>query len=318
MPTTLMQRTALFATSLILGAASLTGAPALADAPLLEPGAPKVITAKVVKVFSGDRLRVKRGKRKFIVTLAGLDAPLGSACFANESKQALQSLASRGSTVRIQVATKRKKRISGYLYAGATPINATMVSNGFAESDGSNSDLESAEAAARANGTGLFGACAGGEGSPNNESTPPNSTPESGGSNADDRPSAPSASQYTDAQKQEIISRYSQNLVGLEVSFSTGNGSVTDTYGLSFCSPTVYSLFQISSFSGSGSTSSQHSGGWRIVEAGGIPNQSEIVRISFTPAEAGRDPFFVDIAQVAGGAVLANNRQAGVSQASRC
>jgi endonuclease YncB( thermonuclease family) len=283
-----------------------------------QPLAKKSFVGKVQRVLTGDRLRVQRGKQRYTVTLAGIDAPTGSECFSLESRLALMTLATPGSTVRLSNISGKKRKIVAYLTAGTTDVNAAMISGGYAESTGASSNFDQLESEARTAGKGLFSACSASDSSPGSSTAPSSSGSGSNSSNGSGGSTPQSTTEYTAAQKREIISRYSTNLVGLQVSFSTGNGTVTDTYGISFCSPTVYSLFQISSFSGSGSTSSQHAGSWRIAEAGGVPNQSEIVRIAFSPGEPGRDPFFVDLGQIAGGAVLANNRQAELTRNAQC
>jgi len=318
-PSRARQACLIFLAGLSLLLTGLVAPSTSAGAPLSQPLANKTITAKVDRVLSGERIRVKKGKRKYTVTLADIDAPTGSDCYATESKSGLQSLLPKGTSVIVSISKKRKRRITGIVYSGATNINATMVGEGLAESDGGPSDFSSLEAEASASGKGLHGSCSSSAGDDSSGSSSNSGSSSSGNSNSSGSGSfGGSSNEYTAAQKQEIISRYSQNLVGLEVSFSTGDGNVTDTYGISFCSPTTYSLFQITSFSGSGSTSSQHAGTWKIIEAGGVPNQSEIVRISYTPGEPGRSPFLTDIGQVAGGAVLVNNRQAGLSRSTRC
>ena len=283
-----------------------------------QPLAKKSLVGKVQRVLSGDRIRVQKRNKRYTVTLAGISAPTGSECFSLESKNALLSLAAPGSTVRLSIVSRKKKRLVAYLTVGTTDVNAAMIAGGYAESTGANSNLDQLESEAESAGKGLFSACSDSESSHGQSTAPSSSGSGSNASSGSGGSSAPSSTEYTSAQKAEIISRYSTNLVGLQVSFSTGNGTVTDTYGISFCSPTVYSLFQISSFSGSGSTSSQHAGSWRIAEAGGVPNQSEIVRIAFSPSEPGRDPFFVDLGQIAGGTVLANNRRAELSRNAQC
>lgn len=318
-PSRTRQVSLIFLAALSLLLTGLVALPASAVAPSSQPLANKTITAKVDRVLSGERIRVKKGKRKYTVTLADIAAPTGSDCYAKESKSGLQSLLPKGASVIVSVSTKRKRRITGIVYSGSTNINATMVGEGLAESDGGPSDFSSLEAEAAASGRGLHGSCSSSGGGDNSGSAANSDSSNSGNSNSSGSgASSGAANEYTAAQKQEIISRYSQNLVGLEVSFSTGDGNVTDTYGISFCTPTTYSLFQITSFSGSGYTSSQHAGTWKIIEAGGVPNQTEIVRISYTPSEPGRSPFLTDIGQVAGGAVLVNNRQAGLSRSTRC
>lgn len=318
-PSRARQVSLIFLAALSLLFTGLVAPSAGAVAPSSQPLANKTITAKVDRVLSGERIRVKKGKRKYTVTLADIDAPTGSDCYATESKSGLQSLLPKGTSVIVSISKKRKRRITGIVYSGATNINATMVGEGLAESDGGPSDFSSLEAEASASGKGLHGSCSSSAGDDSSGSSSNSGSSSSGNSNSSGSGSSSgSSNEYTAAQKQEIISRYSQNLVGLEVSFSTGDGNVTDTYGISFCTPTTYSLFQITSFSGSGSTSSQHVGTWKIIEAGGVPNQTEIVRISYTPSEPGRSPFLTDIGQVAGGAVLVNNRQAGLSRSTRC
>ena len=278
----------------------------------------KKVTATVLKVLDGQRVRVKQGRRTLTVTLAGIDAPRGADCYASESTAGLRTLLPARSRVKVTILKKRGRTATGYVLRSGVDASAAMVTKGLAESNGTNSQFDALESQAASAGVGLFGACSG---TTSTQETPP-SRP-SGGSTpqASPQPSsggASAAKEYTAAEKQEIIQRYQRNLPGLQVSFSTGNGSVTDTYGISFCSGSVYSLMQITSFSGSGSTSSQHAGSWRIVEAGGVPRESEIVRISYTPGEPGRDPFFTDLGQLAGGVTVVNGRQAEVSQQSQC
>lgn len=310
---------------LVATAVAVVGAPgAQGRTVTAQPAAPASITGTVQSVVSGERIKVRQGKRTLIVTLAGVDAPTGRECFAAQSRTGVRTLVPKGTRVTVTVVSRKGRKVQGQVRAGSTDLNEAVVGAGLAESDGSIASLDAAAATARSAGLGLYGLCGGGapaqDGGTGGTPGGGNGTGDSGSTGAE-RPAAGSSTSptsYTAAEKEEIRARYERNLVGLELSFSTGDGSVTDTYGISFCSRSVYSLFQITSFSGSGSTSSQHAGSWRIADVGGVPQQSEIVRVAYTPAEPGRDPFFTDIAQYAGGQVLVNNRQAGVGSATSC
>ena len=310
--------------ALVLMAPLMWGPSAQGSTESSTPMAPKDISGTVISVVSGERIKVRQGRKVLTVTLSGVDAPVGRKCYASQSKAGLITLVPRGSRVKVKVVTRKGRKVQGQVLLGTTDVNAAVVERGLAESDGTNPALDAAAATARSSALGLHRECGGGgstQGGGDDVAPTGGGVAGDTGSTGSNRPgdgSTPTGTSYTAAEKEEIRTRYQQNLVGLELNFSTGDGTVTDTYGISFCNSSVYSLFQITSFSGSGSTSSQHAGTWRITDVGGVPRQSEIVRVAFTPGEAGREPFFTDIAQVAGGQVLVNNRPAGLGSATRC
>lgn len=309
-----------FFTMTLCSALMITSVPSASARPSVEQGPPlaKKVSASVVSVVNGQTLRIKQGRRTLTVTLAGIDAPRGRACYASESAAGLKELLPARSRVTVTILKQRGKRATGYVLRSGVDASAAMVTRGLAESNGSNSQIDALQSQAESAGTGLFGACSGSASTP---SSAPSQPSEGASPQASPQPSSGGTStsnEYTAAEKQEIIQRYQRSLPGLEVSFMTGNGSVTDTYGISFCNSSVYTLMQITSFSGSGSTSSQHAGSWRIVEAGGVPQQSEFVRVSYTPNDPQREPFFTDIGQLAGGVTVVNGRQAELSQRAQC
>lgn len=191
----------IFLAALALILTGLAAPAASAVAPSSQPLANKTITAKVDRVLSGERIRVKKGKRKYTVTLADIAAPTGSDCYAKETKSGLQSLLPKGASVIVSVSTKRKRRITGIVYSGSTNINATMVGEGLAESDGGPSDFSSLEAEAAASGKGLHGSCSSSGGGDNSGSAANSDSSNSGNSNSSGSGASSGASnEYTGAK----------------------------------------------------------------------------------------------------------------------
>lgn len=121
------------------------------------------LRAKVASVTDGDSVKLKIGTRTRAFSLAALNAPERTECFAAESKAKLKSLLPRNARVR---AAARGR--SATITRGRTNVNKAMVRGGFARAVGSK--LASDEAAAKAAGVGLWTACAAGP-------TPPGPTP---------------------------------------------------------------------------------------------------------------------------------------------
>ena len=131
--------------TLLLLAAALAAAPASAEGAALR--------AKVASVTDGDTVKLKAGKKTRAFSLAALDAPEGSACFAAEAKAQLAKLLPRGA--RVSAAARGR---SATITRGRTNVNRAMVRGGFARAVGSR--LAGDEAAAKAAGAGLWTACA--------------------------------------------------------------------------------------------------------------------------------------------------------------
>jgi len=132
--------------------------------PASTPTAPAQFVARCVGIADGDTLRVLYvdgdTKTEIKIRLNGIDAPEKKQPFGEQSKQALSTLAF-GKDLTVN-ATGRDYfgRLLAWLSVGSTPINATMVKDGFAwwyrKYAPDNGELAQAEADARANHRGLW------------------------------------------------------------------------------------------------------------------------------------------------------------------
>jgi endonuclease YncB( thermonuclease family) len=135
-----------------------------ASTPTAPATLPAQFVARCVGITDGDTLRVLYvdgdTKSEIKIRLNGIDAPEKGQPFGEQSKQALSTLAF-GKDLTVN-ATGRDYfgRLLAWLSIGSTPINATMVKDGFAwwfrKYARDNTELAEAEADARDNRRGLW------------------------------------------------------------------------------------------------------------------------------------------------------------------
>jgi micrococcal nuclease len=135
-------------------------------------------TAVVVRPVDGDTVVVAIGGREEPVRLIGIDTPESVApdrpveCFGPEAKQRTGELLPEGTVVRLErdvEARDRYERLLAYVIREEDDrlVNLLLVEEGYAEAIAyppnlaHQDELEQAEGAARAAGTGLWSACGG-------------------------------------------------------------------------------------------------------------------------------------------------------------
>ena len=141
------------------------------------PAAP-IDEAVVIDVVDGDTVDLDIAGTRERVRLLGVDAPesvhpsMPVQCFGEEASAALAELLPRGSIVRLErdiEARDRYDRLLLYLYRSEDdlPVNLWLVRRGLADTafyepnTARAPELTRAKGAARAEGTGLWGACDG-------------------------------------------------------------------------------------------------------------------------------------------------------------
>ena len=224
-------------------AALLVVAAALAIPSLTEAAA---LRATVASVTDGDSVKLKVGKRTRAFSLAALNAPEGTECFAAESKARLKALLPNGA--RVKGSTRGR---SATLTRGGKNVNREMVRGGFARAAGSR--LAPEEAAAKAAGAGLWKACAGNPSPGPSPGPTPTPTPDPG-----PQPPAP----MPDVTGQAAIDRMTQEIRGAR--WRDFSSDSTIEYILNLCSDDAW--LQTSNSTQVGFS---YKGGrpWRVIEA---------------------------------------------------
>ena len=203
------------------------------------------LKAKVASVSDGDSVKLKVGKRTRAFSLAGADAPEGAECFAAQAKAQLAKLLPRNA--RVRAATSGR---SATITRGRTNVNKAMVRGGFARAAGSRFAAD--EAAAKAAGAGLWGACATTPGPSPGPSPSPSPTPQ---------PPAPQPGDVTGQAAIDQMTRELQN--GRWRSFTSSSQSSTE-YIFNLCSDQSFLRTAQSNVGGVVFVAGQP---WRVVEA---------------------------------------------------
>ncbi len=109
--------------------------PSLAQA-ASTPDVPAQFVARCVAVTDGDTLRVLYAtgetKSEIKIRLYGIDAPERKQAFGTQAKKALSEMAFGKDLTVYATGRDRYGRLLAWLFVGSTPINAALVSNGFA------------------------------------------------------------------------------------------------------------------------------------------------------------------------------------------
>lgn len=201
-------------------------APLLIAAVVALPSVSEAATlrAKVASVTDGDSVKLKTGKRTRAFSLAGLNAPEGSECFAAQAKSKLAKLLPRGAPVKASASGR-----SATVTRGRTNVNRAMVRGGFARAVGSRFAAD--ETAARSAGAGLWTACPAPPSPPG--PTPPGPTPPPGPEN----PPAPAPGDITG---QQAIDRMTQELRDGRWRKFTSSAQSSTEYILNLCADNTW------------------------------------------------------------------------------
>ena len=205
------------------------------------------LRGKVASVTDGDSVKLKVGKKTRAFSLAGLNAPEGTECFAAEAKAKLKALLPKGSKVR---GSSRGR--SAQLTRGGKNVNKEMVRGGFARAVGSR--FAGDEAAAKSAGAGLWTACQAGPPAPPGPAPPGPSPPPPD-------PNTPPAPQ-PDITGQAAIDQMTQELRGAR--WRDFSSDSTIEYILNLCSDDAWLQTNNSTQFGL-----SYKGGrpWRVIEA---------------------------------------------------